>query len=515
MEEEYAELARPTAPTGLSGKPDGGSGIALSWTNNADDAFSTHIERAAEGGDWEEAFSIQEVLTEYVDSPGGGSYKYRVRYASREGVYSDYSNETGYMAAGSLPIAPTLTAPESGATVAADAGTVRLEWIHSPTNGTAQSSAEVAWSPDGEEHSYATVGEEQYYDLSVEGNGDVCWMVRTKGEGSDYGPWSGPSTFSVRTRPKASLSVPATVRSLPIPVSWDYEDEAGEQASAELSILDSAGTAVFSKALGAESRAYTVQADQFTPENGRSYTLTLTVTSTTSLSASAQAEFKASYDAPGKPDLALSVRTAEHRVDVTVFSGPGEGSFPKTKSLSVHRDGKLIASGLASGQTALDRTPPLDRQVTYKVTAYSDTGAASSRTETVVVRSFGFAVFNFGTNWAQVAKLSLNLEETDKTSGERELYQVASSKYPKAFFGTRSTRSGSVTGDVAWKTDAFGQGRRAMLPAIEKLKEHNGLVYMRLPYRDALYVSCDVQTARSSTVYNVANVTIDWQAIDS
>lgn len=508
-----AVSSSPEAPTDLVAVRDAAATIKLSWTNNSKSASSTIIERMKRGGVWTEILVTRQVLTEFTDSPGIEEYKYRVRYLNAYG-YSEYSNETEYINALCAPAPPTLVSPASGAIVDARLKTVTLSWIHNAIDASSQTSAQAAWSLDGEVYQTLTAGKDQTCALPISGNSIVYWKVRTKGLHADYGAWSAVSSFLVRTAPVVTVKAPEVITGIPFTVSWTYADELGTQVSATIEILNDVGERVCMIPITNQRQEWTIYGTEFTPLNGKVYTLRLTAVSSTSLSSTATTTMKVNYDTPAKPALALTVNKDECSVRVTVFAGQQAAAFLETKSLSVFRDDVLIASNLTSGQSVKDYLPPLDRQIVYKVIAYAPSGSANEKRETIVVRSKGSVVFNFGEGYSELAKVSLNLNETDETQGEKEIYQIASSKYPKVFYGERSTRSGTISGDALWSKDVIGNGRKAMLCAIEALKEHNGLVYMRLPYRDAFTVDCSVQVKRSSSQYNIASVSIDWQVVD-
>ncbi len=502
-------LTPPSAPTNLTAERNAAANIELSWTNNASNATATLVERCMKGGDWEEIARIASVLTTHTDSPGIGSFKYRVRYSNEDG-YSGYSNETDYIATLCAPAAPTLSSPVSGSTVNANAGTATLSWRHNAIDASPQSAATVWWSRDNVGFESAETGGESSYPLPIGQNETVYWKVATKGAHEDYGPASGVAHFLVRTPPVAALSVPRTVKSLPILVSWTYEDAMGTQASAVLSVEDEDGTTVFTEAL-ADEKSRPITGADFVPEQARTYIVRLTVTSTTSLSHTTQAAMTVDYEPPPRPGLSIATSAGRAENTVTVFEGPYEEGAPATATIWLYRDGSLLAKGLPTGASYIDRTPPLDKRVEYSAVAYAESGAASKRSESVVVRSNGFAFFNFA---SQVAKVGMNARFSDQTAAEKELYTVASSKYQKVFYGEHSERTGAIAADAFWAHDALGYGEEAMLSAIEALKEHAGLVYLRLPYSDSFHADVSVSIDRSTDTYNVASVAVDWRRVE-
>lgn len=502
-------LSPPSAPSSLTAARDAAANIELSWTNNASNASSTLIERCLKGGSWEKIADNGSVITSYVDSPGVGSFKYRVRYWNEDG-YSGYSNETDYVVTLCAPAAPTLLSPLSGATVNANNQSALLRWQHNSIDSSGQTEAKVYWSTDNQVYEEVTVGAESQYSLPVGQNLDYYWRVATRGAHADYGPASGVSHFLVRTAPVAILRVSTPVKNLPIPISWDYEDAMGTQSSARLEIYNEAGGLAFRKQLHAE-QAYTVEASEFTPKHEENYTVQLTVTSTTSLSYTTQATFTADYVPPARPRLAIATEYGKAANVVSVFAGEAIEGVPPTAYISLFREDETIAEALQPSRSFVDETPPLDRQVRYRAVAYAQSGAASERSKSVTVPSSGFVFFNFD---GKIAKVGMNLSIKDETKNEKESYATASSKYPKVFYGEHSERGGTITAEVFWAHDALDYGAEAMLSAVEELKEHSGLVHMRLPYSDAFTADVDVTTSKSTDVYNIAPVSIEWRRVE-
>ena len=502
-------LEPPSAPTNLVAARNAAANIELSWTNNASNAASTLVERCMKGGGWEEIANLEGALASYSDSPGMGAFKYRVRYSNEDG-YSGFSNETGYVANLCPPSAPTLTSPVSGSTVNANAREAVLSWRHNAIDSSPQSAATVWWSRDNQAFESSEVEAESFLTLPISGNETVYWKVATKGAHGDYGPASGVSHFLVRTPPVAVLNVPRTVESLPVPVSWTYEDAMGAQASAVLSVEDEEGAVLFSETL-ADQKSRPITGADFVPEQARTYVVRLAVTSTTSLSHTTQAAMTVDYEPPPRPGLSVATSAGRAENTVTVFEGPYDEGAPSTASISLYRDGSLLAEGLGTGSSYVDAVPPLDRRVEYTAVAHAESGAAAKRSETVVVRSNGFAFFNFS---GRVAKVGMNIAVSDETAAEREYYEVASSKYRKVFYGEHSERTGTIGADVFWAHDALGYGEEAMLSSIEALKEHAGIVHLRLPYSDAFDADVSVSVDRSAETYNVASVSIDWRRVE-
>lgn len=502
-----ATLRPPSAPSNLTGKRNAAASIDLTWKNNATNATWTQIQRMQKGGSWVTIYDKTGVITSYTDNPGIGSFKYRVRHWNADG-YSGYSNETDYIITLCPPAAPSIVSPPPGSTVSVNEGEVALVWRHNSIDTSPQSGAELQWAVIGEDWTHVTVGAEEELVIPLLENGEINWQVRTKGAYEEvdegYGPWSAISSFKVRTAPVATLEIDSPVTAVPIPVSWTYDDAMGTQIAAELTVLDASEKEVFKKTLGSE-KEYTISAAELTPIHGATYTVVLKVTSSTSLTYTTQTVFLVEYEAPSRPIVSTEIDSTSASVTITVIAGGGE---IQTSEMYVFRDGVLIGEGLQTGQSVIDKIPPLDCSVEYRVVAYAPSGAVSDTTETLIVHSRGFCFFNFNDSYA---KFAMNIDETDKTEHERELLEVASSEFPKPFFGKGKRRVGQEVADVWWLDDLSRDGQDAMLNGMKRLKEYNGVVYMRKPFDDAFHVVCDVDYRVSAQAGTVASVTVNWE----
>lgn len=515
-------LRPPSAPSGLIAVRGAGGSINVSWRNNASNAASTIVERMPRGGSWAVVLDQGAVLTTYTDSVSSGTYKYRVRYWNPDGL-SGYSNESDWVTSLCAPAAPTLVTPASGATVSALGGKATLSWRHNSLDTSPQMGAMVRWSFDGgatwttgNPGLDASGSSASNLQIDVQPNSDVRWQVRTRGAFSggsvdfeEYSPWSAVSMFKVRTPPSASVSVDPVVRTVPIEVSWTYDDAMGTQASALVEVVDAAGSTVFSKSVGL-AKSYTIQAAEFTPEHGASYRVRLSVTSTTSLSHVSEASFSVDYVPPARPALAVAVDDARAAAVVTVMDGLPAGDTPSAVRIVLFRNSVAVGE-VVPGASVRDDLPPLDKEIVYRAVAYAASGSASESVERVVVSSHGAVFFNFGQD---VALLSTNLSSSDDYEAQREFYEVASAARPKVFYGRAGERTGEHSATVFRTQDLFGRGEGALLPAIERLQQYNGMSCMRMPGREPIWVDAVVRVSFSENDSKTAAVSVSWREVD-
>lgn len=506
-------LRPPSAPSNLIAQRTAAGVIGVTWRNNASNASSTSIERCPYGGSWA-VVSSPGVVTSYSDSVGTGTYKYRVRYRNGDG-WSGYSNESEWVTALCAPAAPTCVLPASGATHSANAGRPLLQWRHNPLDTSAQTAAEVKWTFDGwtTEHVASVSGSTSSLSIDAEPNTDAQWRVRTKGAYDGDGdaeaawsPWSGSSPFRVRTPPSVSVVVDHVVAAVPLEVSWVYEDAMGVQVSASVVVFDSSGSQVYAGSVQGAATSLAIPPSEFTPIHLSDYAVEVTVVSTTSLQAQGRASTHVEYEPPAAPGIALSVDEESARVKIAVYDGGGE---VPASHMAVFRNGEPVASGLYSGQSVSDDLPPLDAVLAYRVVAYASSGAVSEATREIEVRSLGRAYFDFD---GDQCRMRYDMEFSDSTKGERVTRTVAGAKRPKVFFGEHEERSGSFSALVR---SVVEEGEHeSELDALNRLKAYNGIVCMRRPEDDPLWVVCDVSVNRSYAKPGLASVSVSWEAVE-
>ena len=130
--------------------------------------------------------------------------------------------------------------------------------------------------------------------------------------------------------------------------------------------------------------------------------------------------------------------------------------YPETESFTVQRalpDGSrhTIATGLADGQQALDRLPPLNVDFTYIVTAYAETGISSTQELPAHVDSGGMEAFNFGQGASVALLMGYNASGSESADHGGTLYDFATGDgslplfYPTGALAGSASRSYAVT----------------------------------------------------------------------
>lgn len=372
----------PAAPAGIAAARTGEAGVLLTVDNPANTATALELQRSNEGVLWETVNVVEGKVTELTDNPGGGTFYYRARNTRGE-LASAWSHSSNAVITITPPAAPTLVAPASGATVASSVEAVELSWLHNALDGSAQTSAEAEYSLDGG-LLWETVSVGSQKSVRIETppvNSTVVWRVRTKGAHPDFGEWSENRVFTVKAAPIVYFSEPSdgfSLAQMPLSVSLSYSDESGALAACTL-VVERNGATVFTRAMGAETNTV-VQASDWLPENGASYTLRADVRSTSTLTATAVREISVDFVPPVPATAEIEGDDETGFVSVLVGVSQDEGLAP-AESIAVWRvangSRKLLADGLQPGSQVLDRYSPANAAYTYEVVTFAASGAYS------------------------------------------------------------------------------------------------------------------------------------------
>ena len=495
-------VAAPGAPTVRAARA-GGATIAVAVSS---EGTSVAIQQQRSGSaEWVDVYSGPAVASKTF-SPGTGTYRYRAS-ASNVAGSSPWSAATDWVTPMAPPGAPTLKSPASGS-VHATSGEVALSWAHNPTDGSAQTKAEVGTSVDGggtwDTASYAS---ESSCTRSFPSPCAVAWRVRTAGVSGEYGPWA-TSGFMVYRPPSVEVSVPATVEAVPFEVSWGQGDADGSVAGTSVEIVAADGATEWSASFGAGVTSCSVSASDFIPRNGARYTVRATVRSSHGLTGTGRADFVARYVAPGTPVLALSVDPVDASVTVTVGQ---EASDVATSYIVLSRDGLTLAPTAHEGTVVVDRTPALDREVAYRAVAVAESGAVAEGRAAVTVPSGGFVFFNFAQD---CAKAGMNASLKSDTQVESTSTQAAGRELPVVAYGEHRSTSGTFSADVWWFEDAAGHGWAAGYGSWKRYEAHIGQSVMRAPLGETRDVSSKVSVSLDAKGYNRAKVSVKWTEVD-
>lgn len=218
------------------------------------------------------------------------------------------------------PFVPTIIYPDGE--VLENAGTVRFQWRHNTSGGSAQSKFELGWKMQSESswHTVTQSTAQQYYDINASNfqNGIVEWRVRTfntKGLASDYAT----AQFFVVGKP-GNPSIASIKNDAITEIAWTANKS--EEASARLEILQG-GKVLISSGEIAAGISDTWKPNIMLP-NG-AYTVTLEISNIYGIwSGKIAKTFNIGASAPARPQLQLY-----NQGDYTelIYSGPNTEYF--------------------------------------------------------------------------------------------------------------------------------------------------------------------------------------------
>ena len=110
---------------------------------------------------------------------------------------------------------------------------------------------------------------------------------------------------------------------------------------------------------------------------------------------------------------------------VTAIAGTPKDGQPKTEWMSVTRlldgDELTLSARLTDGRQTIDRLPPLNRKIGYRITAHAASGAVSETTVTTTVTT-DMCMLNFGTDAGEAIPIGGGFDIGEKQSHDTEEY---------------------------------------------------------------------------------------------
>lgn len=370
----------PVACTGLVASKPTATSVRLTPATKPRYADSYEFQASTDGGTTWAAASFD---SDWVcAAPPKGTVLFRVRAVKSSGgsspvtLYGPWA-QSNSVATLCAPLAPNVSAPD----VVATGSAVTVSWAPNHPDGTAQSAAQVevtrldgtvgtvdvsgsatSWVRDGSNQSSA---------------GTIRFRVRTKGSHADWGEWSAHAIVRVAVAPKATIKSPTAsqvLSALPLAVSWEVTDATGVSQQS-LSIADPTGAVVWSATPGNGVRLLSVGSDAGFL-NRSSYTLTYSMRAGSGLTLTKTVRFSTDWAQPDAPavDVSHDGALAAHVRVTSAATGIPAVSHDVARVLA---DGSrlTLATGLASGQEAIDRLPPLNEECAYEVSSWAATGA--------------------------------------------------------------------------------------------------------------------------------------------
>lgn len=407
----------PLACTGLVASKPTATTVRLDAATRPAYADSWEFQASTDGGaTWEDAAFDEDWA---CADPPKGTVRFRVRAlkssggsspVTLEGAWAE-SNEVATLCA---PLAPNVSAPDVVATGAA----VTVSWVPNHPDGTAQSAAQVeVTAADGTVTTADVTGAATSWTRAASlqsSAGTIRVRVRTRGGHADWGEWSGYALVRVAVAPRATITSPTpsqVLDALPLAVSWGVEDATGVSGQS-LSIADAGGAVVWSATPGNGVRGLSVGSEAGFL-NKSSYTLTYSMRAGSGLTLSKSVAFSTGWAQPDAPavDVSYDAALAVHVRVTSAATGIEAVSHDVARVLA---DGSrlVLATGLSSGQSAIDRLPPINEPFSYEVSSWAATGAVLV---TVVPATCvaGAVALNFGRD-ASLCWLGLYCPEVSK-----------------------------------------------------------------------------------------------------
>lgn len=465
----------PAAPTKITASRLAETKVKLEIENPANTATALDLQRSEDALSWEDIPSVDgSPVTETTDEPGGGTFYYRARN-TRGDLASAWSPASNAVVTICAPAAPTLVSPASGSVVSKAQETVTFEHKHNPIDGSGQTAAQYRFSTDkGATYAYYDIegaDEKLAMENSFAVNSEVTWGVRTKGAHEDWGPWSDNRVFFVYQAPSVAFAQPTdgfVVENTPIAIQLQYDDPSGTLASAMLTFSDGS-KAVYTRNMGTDTKCV-ILTKEWTPDNGKVYTLTIAVRSSSTLTASATREISVDFALPQPAGIHVANDPETGYATLVVYVEKA-ADLEAAKSISIWReseDGRvLLGENLKAGAGLVDRYAPLNVDYQYTVKSFADSGAANSQEfANKVSTDWSFIYFD-----GDIARCKWNPQHSHDMSSSAEFVHYMGDTWPTAHMDDFLDETYPVTALVIGRDEsrAFRRMMMARKPVVAKL----------------------------------------------
>lgn len=450
--------SQPGGPTAIRVSPIAG-GVSLEWTPSARYRYGIQVEESGRStlytyGTGTSGLTVRPLAIYSGYEPGK---RYRVRaYAGPAGSrsYSPWSAWSDATRPLTDPSQATGLTP-NGAFIA-DSVLPSFQWTANPTDGSAQTGAEIGWSVDGEtwtvwggpgqvENVYApTSGEWDTVLGAVDSTGVVMWRVRTQSLSGAYGPWSAVATFTITESPSVDVLSPPPVGdgvyTSNIPnVVWAYGQAQGlPQSFWEAEIYSEEGS-LLGQASGTGVQGIHLFNNVFL-EDGSLYAVRVRAAAGNLWSAWAQNTFLVEFALPDVPTLTVAWDEGQGGVVVNLAPGPSSNT-EVTEEMQLFRstDGGnswvAVTLRLAAGVHEIVDYQALSNGTTlYRAVAFSPLDAAAITTMPAVAASDS-AWLAAGDTFDQPLRLVYDPERSWQGGRTRTTVQYRGSDRPVAYSG--------------------------------------------------------------------------------
>lgn len=441
----------PVAPSAISGARIAANTVRLTLTNTASTSTGLEVQASTSASDWGGAITSTYAgagVTSADFAGLAGIYYFRARN-TRGALVSAWSPISAAVATLTAPAAPTLISPNAAIWDISTPAVV-YRWQHNPLDGSAQTAAELQTSTDGGS-TWTTYSETTAQSHTVTYSGAdvgkvITWRVRTKGAASSWGPYSASRTFTIVQAPTVTITLTdgngvdvtnGTLSDMPLNYALTVNDPSGTVAAASVSI----GT--YSE--DATALSGSIDAAEFLPENGTTYTFTATVQSTSTLAAAGSVTVSTAFIMPQAGTLSVTDNEGVETLTAGYAAQqPGESA---AVSLNIYREYAgslvLVAAGLADGDTVTDLYAPLNVEFAYIVATFSAAGIATQTRFPQRISCNKWQVIYGGGKvaaaiWNPAGEIALKRPQ-------RTMVQYIGRKYPVSYDGTALSDERTMT----------------------------------------------------------------------
>lgn len=348
------------------------------------------------------------------------------------------------------PNPPTNLTPNGG--VAAVEAAVRLSWMHSPVDTTAQTVYELRIRPVAGAWTTYSGTTASFRDLTL-ALGNYEWQARTKGQHADWSDWSPVATVTVANRPGVAVLSPTS----PWPqsfldVEWSWFQAQGRPQSAwqvalfneiDMQIDAASGTG------DASSVRLTARVD-----NETDYVVRVRAATGGMWSEWAEQYFTVSYLPPAEPVLSGEWNETIGNVAISLAEGVEVDTQPATQ-VTLERS---VTDGVwepiavfPAEQLPVNLTDW--ESLSYGTTLYraiAFTAEQASAVTVIPVRAESDALWlSGGPSFGQCVRLPFNPEVTVEAGRARTLKRYAGRELPVAYSGDAVSRTIQVAGMTA------------------------------------------------------------------
>lgn len=459
----------PAAPKSVKAVKTGDKTVQITADASNTYAWSVDFERSTDNGaTWTsisrgETVKNGKVTITDEDAPAG-TVLYRGR--TFRFVYGDGGTSLGntgmfgpYTVSNSVttispPNAPTILNPVNGATYNLSDG-MTVSWKPNHPDGTNQSSAQVEYTiGNGTAQTYTVTGSTTEFPIDVAAYyGSWKVRVRTKGLHADWGAWSDYVSFTLASAPSVVITGPDDpVTAAPFTVAWSVADSTG--VSRQHVTVTADGRQAYETDVDPSLRELKVTPSMYLPANGERLTVSVTVTGGSTLSATASRLVTVAYTPPASPYMAFEQDESYAGVITVSYGTPATGE-PATEYVSIYRvtdsGDLLVADRLGNHEQCIDRIPPLNTDLQYRVVAHAPSGASSSTLVDARVES-GFSVLNFDTDASEALVLGFDEQVTQSRSHATSEYHFArgDNPLPVSFSLRQLDSTVTVSGSLDW-----------------------------------------------------------------